>query len=173
MIQVSHHSFKDSKLTSVKELVFVMDDPKNDDEKPSKKSKAKGKDSKPSVSIKNFGAHVDIGNIKQCSHLQPAWRCRIEALSDGNKKITPIRPVVCLTGMLEVDDQIIRLMWGQQWWQGASMLCYPHVYLKLKCLLNGRLPKQTVLLRESVACDNCIEKNLRNVVVYLFYADSA
>lgn len=110
--QISHHALEGTHITSVKEIAFVMDAPKEDDDQGAKKrKKEKKKDSnKNTLSIKNFGSRLDVSKLKGSDYLQLCWRCRVEAAGDGTKTIMPIRPTMCLTGMLELEDQILRLM---------------------------------------------------------------
>lgn len=64
-----------------KEIIFVMDDLKDEPEEKPKKGKrkksksgnSKGKD----VTFKNFGALLNINQFKQGSKLNVGWRCRL------------------------------------------------------------------------------------------------
>ena len=39
------------------------------------------------------------------------FRLRLEGTGEGGRLITPIRPIACLAGQLEVEDGIIRIFW--------------------------------------------------------------
>ena len=99
-------------MTRIKDIVFVMDAPKEDEKVKGKKAKNKNGDgSKTSLSIKNFGARVDISKLKSAtSNFELCWRCRFDAAGDGTKTLMPIRPTMCLAGSLEIDEAALRLM---------------------------------------------------------------
>lgn len=108
-VRISHHNIKkpDNAISSTKELIFVLDAL---DDKPKKKNKGKKNSKEPTTSVKNFGANLNIPKVKNNEHLKTAWRCRVDAQSDGAKVLMPIRPVAILAGMLELDNQNFSLM---------------------------------------------------------------
>lgn len=108
-IQISHHTLEGTDIASSKEIVFIMDEPKGAEPKKGRKKKTTA-DAKPSVSIKNFGAHVQVSKLKDVATLTLCWRCRIDSAGDGTKTIMPIRPTMCLAGGVQLDDEILRLM---------------------------------------------------------------
>ena len=113
-IKVSHHTVdKDTATVApAKDLVFTMDELV--EEEPGKKPKGKGKkekkDAKPDVTAKNFGTRLRIPTFKNSQHLKVAWQCRIDSQTEGVKMIMPIRPVACLAGMVDIDQQNLSLM---------------------------------------------------------------
>ena len=113
-VRISHHTLKksDQSISQAKDLVFVLD-PLADAEQTKKKRKLKkgGKDAKEStVSVKNFGAHLNIPKVKNSQHVGLAWRCRLDSHTDGAKVLMPIRPVAILNGMVDIDKQNFSLM---------------------------------------------------------------
>ena len=84
---LTHHKLAAGNPVTVqneKNIIFVMDDVKDEDEdeKPKKKkrkskskkeTKTKGKD----VTFKNFGASLNVSVFKQGSKLSLGWRCRL------------------------------------------------------------------------------------------------
>ena len=78
-IEVSHHSITDG-WKSIKPLVFVADEPKQE-QKEVKKEKRKGKkkNNAPTISSKNFGSHLEPVKVKESQMLALAWRCRFLA----------------------------------------------------------------------------------------------
>eukprot|EP00438_Fugacium_kawagutii_P008987 Skav223739 [mRNA] locus=scaffold2572:167090:171101:+ [translate_table: standard] len=109
-IQISHHALEGTDVSSSKEIVFIMDEPKRDDEPKKGRKKKNNGDAKPPLSIKNFGVHVQVSKLKDVSTLKLCWRCRVDSAGDGTKTIMPIRPTMCLAGAVELDDDILRLM---------------------------------------------------------------
>ena len=110
-VKMSHHSVDQSQATvsPSKELVFVMDVPK--EPKASKKDKKGGKAAKDKdVTTKNFGVHVSIPKMKNSENFIVSWRCRLDSQGDGFKTIMPIRPVAILAGNLELDNENINLL---------------------------------------------------------------
>jgi hypothetical protein len=113
-VRISHHNLKktDQTMNQTKELVFVLDPPPDEEQKKKKrKLKKGGKEAKEStVSVKNFGAHLNIPKVKNSQHLGLAWRCRMDSQTDGAKVLMPIRPVAILNGMVDIDKQNFSLM---------------------------------------------------------------
>lgn len=77
---------------------------------PQNKKKKKDKDAPMEASVKGFWAYLDVSKFKACPHFIVAWRCRLESASGGVMKLMPLRPVACLSGMIDVDAQSMRLM---------------------------------------------------------------
>lgn len=71
---------EDGQITSLKPLVFLLDDPnKKEKSQQVKEEKKKGKKTKASqaaVTMKNFGAKASVSVFKSATNLQLAWRCR-------------------------------------------------------------------------------------------------
>lgn len=59
-------------VTSDKPLVFVLDQPKQDE----KKRKSKGKKNKGGLKPQNFGSIVDISKLKDAKRFIVGWRAR-------------------------------------------------------------------------------------------------
>eukprot|EP00435_Cladocopium_sp_Y103_P023953 s3522_g5.t2 len=116
-VRVSHHTMSadEPNPKPEKALVFVLDEVKDEPDgqgKDGKSRKRKRKSDKTGgfqPTAKNFGSRVAINKMKSASKLVVGWRCRLESV-DGGKKITPIRPIACLAGSMELDDVNVRLM---------------------------------------------------------------
>ena len=83
-IEVSHHALQDGAWKTTKPLVFVLDNiPEEKQKKVKKELKEKKrklkKEGTDGISMKNFGAHLDVPKIKSAEHLTTAWRCRFLA----------------------------------------------------------------------------------------------
>lgn len=75
-MEVSHHELQDGQWQSVKPLVFVLDEPK---EEKTKRERGKSQKNKggPQMTIKNFGAWISVTKLKTCSDtVSIVWRCR-------------------------------------------------------------------------------------------------
>ena len=110
-LRISHHTMKKSEcsLTQSKELVFVLDAPK-EEERPKKKQKKNTNGDTAGVTVKNFGASLQIPKVKTSNLISIGWRCRLDSQGDGGKVLMPVRPVAILNGLVELDNQIINLM---------------------------------------------------------------
>ena len=73
-IEISHHTLGDE-WKNVKPLVFLVDEPKPEAVKKEKDKKSKKKKG-PSMTAKNFGAHLQLNKVKEAQILSLAWRCR-------------------------------------------------------------------------------------------------
>lgn len=114
-LAISHHSMNAAhdEISVDKPLVFVVEPPKDteDDETQKKKKKKKNKQSKPAVNMNTFGNGLSISKFKTNTHFTIGFRCRLDAAGEnGLKTLTPIRPVACVAGSLDVAESIIKLM---------------------------------------------------------------
>lgn len=109
-VNIAHHKVKvsDSTITPAKDLVFILDDPA--DEQPAKKRKKKKAVETPAATVKNFGNKLSIPKVKNSSKITIAWRCRLDAEADGVKMLMPVRPVAILSGAIELEKQNLSLM---------------------------------------------------------------
>ena len=94
-IEISHHQVGDNgEVTSVKPLVFLVDEPPTGNQGAGevKKEKKRGKKKKtagpPAPTSKNFGGYLEICKVKNAQILLLAWRCRCLAASEVGEKIS-------------------------------------------------------------------------------------
>ena len=113
-VKISHHTVDQSQATvsPSKELVFVMDVPKEPKATKKDKKSGSGKNAKDKdITAKSFGSYLSIPKFKNSENLTVSWRCRLDSQGDGFKTIMPIRPVAILAGNLELDNENINLLW--------------------------------------------------------------
>ncbi|CAL1125989.1 unnamed protein product [Cladocopium goreaui] len=114
-LAVTHHVLSSDKVSQEKPLVFLMDppkDPKEDREEGGKPKRKKQKKEKGAGTMtnKNFGSVVDIAKLKKANRLLIGWRIRLDCNnSSGLKTIVPIRPVACVTGVLDLGETVIKI----------------------------------------------------------------
>jgi len=106
-IEISHHQLSDNgELTSVKPLVFLVDEPPTGNQGAGdvKKEKKRGKKKKPAgppvPTSKNFGGHLQISKVKNAQILVLAWRCRCLAASEVGGIFSNKRAYSQVTGYL-------------------------------------------------------------------------
>lgn len=81
-LAITHHTVtaaaNDSLMvTSDKPLVFVLDQPKQDDGKRRKSKSKKNKGDKGGLKAQNFGSVVDISKMKDAKRFVVGWRARL------------------------------------------------------------------------------------------------
>ena len=145
-----------SQVSSEKPLVFVLDNLKQEEEtgeegkKKRKKSKQVQAKNKTASTANSFGSALKISQFKGNPKFIIGFRarlgvtnskfytdteyffnfsilCRLDATSEGGvKTISPIRPVACLAGQLEVGQSVTRLMWTIAWHILAIFILWCH-----------------------------------------------
>ena len=71
-VELTHHELVDFEWKSVKSLVFVLDEIVDPVKKEGKRRKTKG----PDYTLRNFGAFMNIGKLKNATSMTLAWRVR-------------------------------------------------------------------------------------------------
>ena len=75
-IKLSHHSISDGNVSSDKQLVFVMDPPRDEDADGGGGKKRKKKGKKDVLTAKNFGAKISPDKMKATNRFKIGWRLR-------------------------------------------------------------------------------------------------
>lgn len=108
-LAITHHSLTASgdswKVDAEKALVFVLDQPKLMETGAKKGKKAK----RAGYTMKNFGGILNIGKMKDARRFVTGWRARLENSTNGVKTLVPIRPIACLSGVLDLGETYIRI----------------------------------------------------------------
>ncbi len=88
-------------------LVFVLDGASA--KQPAKK-KRRGKKTN-SITANSFGAHLSIANFRGSNNemMCLAWRVKLASTQEG-LSVTPVRPVAILTGNLDVDTVLWKVL---------------------------------------------------------------
>ncbi|CAK9042507.1 unnamed protein product [Durusdinium trenchii] len=108
---VTHHNLSSDseKIERQKSLCFLMDPPKDREAsgKPNKKKLKKA--AAGNMTANNFGSILDISKLKRASRVVIGWRVRLDDGSSGMKTLVPIRPIACLTGVLDLGDAVVKI----------------------------------------------------------------
>ncbi|CAK9107687.1 Uncharacterized protein SCF082_LOCUS50126 [Durusdinium trenchii] len=109
---VTHHNLSSDseKIERQKSLCFLMDPPKDREAsgKPNKKKLKKA--AAGNMTANNFGSILDISKLKRASRVVIGWRVRLTFQTCvGMKTLVPIRPIACLTGVLDLGDAVVKI----------------------------------------------------------------